>query len=257
MGDAITNQNLGLHLQKSALDFYDGKFALRSDEAHLITEFFPKPPSRILDLGVGNGRTTVPLHEMGYQVTGIEYCEDLVKAGLRDHPEVNLLQGDARKLNYPDAHFDVVWFSWNGIDYMCPYAEREAVLREARRVLKPGGLFFVSSHNALGVIGRLLKPIGLTLQALKFLRNQFTLRRPVASWYFVWKDSALGAPLFYSAPPGWQARALEDHGFVVSSVRSVAHPDRAPVWWKDVHINYLCHKPPEKAAETNVGERRA
>ncbi len=242
MSEAITDQNLGLHVRQSALDFYDGKFALRTDEAHMVAEFFPQPPCRVLDLGSGNGRTTVPLHKMGYQVTGIEYCEDLVRAGLREHPEINLLQGDARTLNYPDNHFDVVWFSWNGIDYMCPYREREAVLREAHRVLKPGGIFLVSSHNALGMIGRFLKPIGLTLQALRFLRDQFTKRRPVASWYFVWKDTALGAPLFYSAPPRRQLRTLEEHGFAVSGVRSVAHPDRPAVWWKDVHINYVSRK---------------
>lgn len=243
MSDSTTDKNLGLHLQDSALEFYDGNFGLRDDESLIIQHFFPSPPCRVLDLGVGNGRTTVPLHKMGYEVVGIEYCEELVRAGLREHPEVNLRQGDARDLQYPDSSFDVVWFSWNGIDYMSPYSERVAVLQEVHRVLKPGGLFFVSSHNVLGIIGRLIKPPGLTIQALQFILNQFTTRSGLFSWYFTWKDQFLGCPIFYSAPPSRQAKALRAQGFVVHGIRSVAHPACPAVWWKDVHINYICQKP--------------
>lgn len=243
MLDSVTECNLGLHSKDSAMSFYDGRFELRRDEIEIVRKYFPAPPARVLDLGVGNGRTTVPLHQMHYDVVGLEYCQELVEAGLRQHPGVCLIQGDARNLSYDDRSFDVVWFSWNGIDYMCPFSERQAVLREAYRVLKPGGVFFVSSHNALGVIGRLLKPVGLTLVGLRFLLDQVTFRRPFFSWYCVWKDSALGAPVFYSAPPSRQIRELRHHGFIVEDVSSVVNPERRAVWWRDVHVNYVCRKP--------------
>ncbi|MFV0444353.1 MAG: class I SAM-dependent methyltransferase [Planctomycetaceae bacterium] len=240
---ATTDATLHLHSAPDAMTAYTQSTGLRTDEAALVAKYFPSAGARILDLGVGSGRTTAPLHNMGYHVTGIEYCADLVAAAAQLHPEVDIRRGDARSLPFPDAEFDAAWFSWNGIDYMVPFAERLQVLTEIHRVVRPGGVFLVSSHNALGCLYRLTRPVGLTVRGLQFLIDQLTFERPLCSWYCRWRDDALGKPLFYSAPPRRQVRTLKDCGWTVLDVQSVERQGQPASWWRDVHVNYVCRKP--------------
>lgn len=242
MGDLrLTQANLDLHLSQSALNAYSLPYELRVDEQELIARFFPQAPATILDLGVGNGRTSVPLKRLGYDVVAIEYCGKLVELANRSQREVTVIQGDARSLHLADSSIDAAFFSWNGIDYMCPLDERLQVLREIHRVLRPGGIFLMSSRNAFGCIGRLLKPPLLTKRALVFWWDQVRFRR-LNSWYCIWRDQSLGNPLFYSAPPCVQRRQLERQGFEVKAVLSVERPNCLASWWRDVHCNYVCSK---------------
>ena len=55
--------------------------------------------------------------------------------------------GDARNLSqFADNSFDLILFSFNGIDYIS-HEDRLKVLQEINRVGKSGGYFFFSSHN--------------------------------------------------------------------------------------------------------------
>ncbi|CAN5545830.1 hypothetical protein BH24ACT5_BH24ACT5_26730 [soil metagenome] len=57
--------------------------------------------------------------------------------------------GDARYLEFPDARFDLVVFSSNGLDAL-GHEDRMLALTEIRRVLRTRGRFLFSSHNHLG-----------------------------------------------------------------------------------------------------------
>ena len=237
---STTDANLSLHFSDSALCAFSSGFELRDDERRIVDEWFPRPPARVLDLGVGNGRTTVALAELGYDVVGIEFCNELLSHGRALHPTVDLRQGDARALDFQSESFDVVMFSWNGIDYMHPFEERAKVIREMTRCVKRGGLVFLSSHNVGGMAKRLISPPLLTRRALEFIWDQIANWRTREGWYYIWRDDALGRPLFYSAPPAVQLRALQASGLHVLEVSSVSEPTRAARWWHDVHVNYVC-----------------
>lgn len=238
-----TEENLRRHDSERATEAFDLPHGLREDEEQLIREFFPPPPARIADLGCGNGRTTLPLSCMGYTVVGIEYSARLARVAKRHCPDLPVWVADARSLPFGDAVFDAAFFSWNGIDYMHPLSERIRVLDEVRRVLKAGAIFLFSSHNALGCVGRLLRPPLLARRAVRFWLDQSLHRRPLGGWYFFWRDDALGMPLFYSAPPPAQARLLRAQGWEIAAVRSAARPARRPWSLIDVHVHYVCRKP--------------
>ncbi|HEY8087054.1 MAG TPA: class I SAM-dependent methyltransferase, partial [Polyangiaceae bacterium] len=63
------------------------------------------------------------------------------------YPDVRVLQADARDLSrWADQSFQLVVFSFNGIDAVNPEG-RATILREAHRVLRKGGAFLFSAHN--------------------------------------------------------------------------------------------------------------
>ena len=54
---------------------------------------------------------------------------------------------DASRLTFPDKIFDMVFFSYNGLDYLFPHEKRMQCLQESRRVLKNEGVLVYSSHK--------------------------------------------------------------------------------------------------------------
>lgn len=101
----------------------------------------------ILDLGVGGGRTAPYLSQRASRYVGIDYSEEMIRACRNKFPQLQFEVADASDLSqFADASFDSVVFSFNGIDCLTR-EKRENCLRECYRVLKPGGVYIISSHN--------------------------------------------------------------------------------------------------------------
>lgn len=111
------------------------------------------PNWRMLDLGIGGGRTTVHFEPLTYEYHGTDYAERMVDACLQRFPNTGprtrFFVLDATDMSgVPNQYYDFVLFSFNGIDCVAPN-DREKVFREVQRVCKPGGYFAFSSHNLL------------------------------------------------------------------------------------------------------------
>jgi SAM-dependent methyltransferase len=108
--------------------------------------------SSLLDLGVGGGRTTHELAGRCGHYVGADRSAPMVAACRKRFADrvlqrdVRFEVADARALPFEEAMFDIVFFSYNGIDLVGQGA-RDQVLAECRRVLRPGGWFVYSSHN--------------------------------------------------------------------------------------------------------------
>jgi ubiquinone/menaquinone biosynthesis C-methylase UbiE len=103
----------------------------------------PKPGERLIDIGSGvGGPARWIAANYGCHVTGIDLTDAFCRAaitlneatGLSDR--VTIVQGSALALPFPDASFDRA-YSHNVIMNI---ADKRAFYREARRVLKPGGV---------------------------------------------------------------------------------------------------------------------
>lgn len=127
---------------------YARKAKLNPPEAEIFRRYADDiKGKRILDLGVGGGRTTSFLLELSPYYVGVDYSPKMIERCRHRFPAANLRVMDARDLSaFPDASFDFVLFSKAGIDAV-GHQDRLAVLAEVHRTLKDGALFVFSSHN--------------------------------------------------------------------------------------------------------------
>jgi SAM-dependent methyltransferase len=131
---------------------YRGSTDLMEDE-RLHFDAYVARGARILDLGVGTGRTTPYLAARASTYVGIDYAPSMVEQARQLHDGVDLRVADASDLSqFVDDSFDVVVFSYNGLDYLYPDSRREQCLLEIHRVLRRGGHLVMSQHNPRGLV---------------------------------------------------------------------------------------------------------
>ncbi|MBM9595801.1 class I SAM-dependent methyltransferase [Roseitranquillus sediminis] len=117
---------------------------------------------RVLEVGVGTG-LSLPDYGRHLEVTGIDFSHEML-AGARKKVEAEKLdhvaelrQMDARRLDFPDDHFDTVVAMY----LVSVVPEPERVVREMARVCRPGGEVVIVNHFARdeGVLAKLERMI--------------------------------------------------------------------------------------------------
>lgn len=102
-------------------------------------EIVPPPGRATLDQGCGEGRVARDLAERGHRVTGIDVSPSLIAAAQAADPAGTYLVADAAELPLEDAAFDLV-VAYNSL---MDVDDLHGAVREAARVLEPGGRFSV------------------------------------------------------------------------------------------------------------------
>jgi D-alanine-D-alanine ligase len=98
----------------------------------------------ILDLCGGQGRHAIELTRRGYRnVMVFDYSQVLLEVGSHDATKVgssvHFCRGDACRVGLADDSFDVVLVMGNSFGYFKEDSQNKEILREIRRLLKPGG----------------------------------------------------------------------------------------------------------------------
>lgn len=99
----------------------------------------------LFDEAVGAGIYPA-LRDRAAQVVGIDVSAAVLAAAARRFPELDVRQGDVRRLELPDCSFDAV-LSNSTLDHFRTLDDVAAALRELRRVLVPGGRLLVTVDN--------------------------------------------------------------------------------------------------------------
>ena len=160
----------------------DGKLRLREQ---LLDQLELNGDEKVLDIGCGRGLLAIGAAKRlkTGKVTGIDIWnpqdlsgnsadaakENAKAEGVGDR--VRFETADARKLVYPDNHFDAV-MSANLLHTLADDREREQALREALRVLKPDGRLVIFDTAETGYYAEVLRAAGakdVTLSPWSFL----------------------------------------------------------------------------------------
>lgn len=129
----------------------------------------------VLELGIGTGRNLAH-HGGDAHVVGIDLSRPMLEQAARRTKafpgRVTLVEADATALPFPDAHFSTVVSTLT----LCTYPDPVAAMREALRVLTPGGELRCMEHGEpsgrlLLTALRRLEPLALRFEADHLTRN--------------------------------------------------------------------------------------
>lgn len=153
---------------------------------------------RVLDVATGPGYVAAAAARRGALVAGLDFSAAMVAMARSRYPDIRFQEGNAEALPFPDASFDAVVICFG----LLHFSDADQALREASRVLAPGGRLgisvWASPDKAVG--------FGLMLDAIREHGNMEVGLPP-------------GPPFFRFSDPAECRRALEAAGF--TGVRSV------------------------------------
>lgn len=124
-------------------DLWAEHFSRYRFAATLAPQLGKKPD--VLDIGCGSGYGTSTLAEVAATATGIDLAPEAVEHARANYnrPNLTYLPGSATDLPFPDQSFDLIT-AFEVIEHL---SEPVKLLSEGRRVLRPGGVFLVSTPN--------------------------------------------------------------------------------------------------------------
>jgi ubiquinone/menaquinone biosynthesis C-methylase UbiE len=208
---------------------YSAENELQKPEQTILEMFRDRLKTmRVLDIGVGAGRTTRYFAPVAGHYMAIDYSHNMIEACKEKYPELAMRGAfkvcDARSMTaFAEDDFDFVLFSYNGLDYVS-HDDRLEALREIRRIGKKGGYFCFSSHNLNTVLGDAFK-ISFTLDPLrlsyrvgrrllfKCLTMNFQKNREKADYLIINDGAHRFRSRTYYVRPEEQIRQLSDLGF--------------------------------------------
>jgi SAM-dependent methyltransferase len=152
---ADTGQRLKRYFRAADVDYWTQRWLAvrevsyqREQAGHLphqlraIWKRWVAPGTKVLEAGCGLGHFTVAAHALGHRAEGLDWSAPTI-ARLRERfPVIPWHVGDARRMPFSDAAFDVVYSPG-----VCEHFEDgpTAVLEETHRVLRSGGVAVISS----------------------------------------------------------------------------------------------------------------
>jgi SAM-dependent methyltransferase len=167
----------------------------------------------VLDIGVGGGRTTGLLAPTAATYVGLDISPQMLELARARFPDADLREGDAAGLtDLADAAYDLVVFSYNGLDAL-DHDQRASALAAMARVVRPGGRVLFSSLNLEGVsfderpwrmAGGLRSPRGRH-HVTHAVRHPGSVVRAVLNFRRTRRGAQVG--------PGWALGPLRAHEF--------------------------------------------
>lgn len=102
-----------------------------------------QPGSLVLDLACGEGYGASELAAAGHKVIGLDLEAPVVIEASKRYPGATFIAGDAFRLPFPDATFDAL----GALQTIEHVSETSRFVAECARVLKPGGLAYMTTPN--------------------------------------------------------------------------------------------------------------
>jgi SAM-dependent methyltransferase len=135
-------RHIAAHYELHGCDWYANTFGSRLVR---LLEERGYGRSRLLDAGCGTGTLALALADQGYQVSGIDLSEAMLRVARGKDPNRRVVwkQADVTDFDLGADRFDVVTCVGDTLNHLSGIDEWEAAFRSFARHLRPGGgLFF-------------------------------------------------------------------------------------------------------------------
>lgn len=96
-----------------------------------------------LEVGCGTGYWLNLLHEVTPRLYGLDYSAGMISQARQQPAPLQLTRGTAIHLPYADSSFDLIYC----VDAIHHFGSHTQFIREAFRVLKPGGVLAILGHD--------------------------------------------------------------------------------------------------------------
>ncbi len=117
------------------------------EEIHLFIKDLPSQ-GKVLDVGCAGGRDSKVFSDEGFQVTGIDLCEEFLVRARARVPGAVFLQEDLLDLTFSEESFHGIWAC--AVLLHLEKADLPKVLGDFFRILKPGGSLFIGVKEGEG-----------------------------------------------------------------------------------------------------------
>ena len=231
---------------------------LSAGEAEVLARFREAFAGRALEIGCGGGRVTGHMAALSADVRAVDIAPEMLEYARPRYPSVEFSVADLRDLSvFADADADVVALWANIIDILGP-RERAVALGELSRMLRPGGLLVLDTHNLAHAPQR-RRPTDVPMDSPRqFVRsaagmpvklyNHRRLARHEQTgdgWAILNDEAHRFMALHYYVDRGEQERQLRDAGLELVAIIDVSGTalgpgDRAP---RSPSLTYVARRP--------------
>ncbi|MFQ5771347.1 MAG: class I SAM-dependent methyltransferase [bacterium] len=184
------------------------KFARARGEfvADILTSIKLIANLKVLDIGCGEGGTALALAHRGANVVALDFnpkrVQKLKQKVVHYNKHIAVVEGHVEDLRYPNASFD--WVILQDVLEHLPNPDR--AIKEIRRVLKPGGLVYISTPNRWSPFNFICDPHwnlpfvailsrkAVNIFITKIVRREVVVRQDFAALLSLFKLRRLFAP---------------------------------------------------------------
>ena len=124
-----------------------------------LIQKYRKKPGKLLDIGCNIGTLMKVAEENGWETVGVEFNKSAAAFG-RKRFGLKILDRDFMKIKFKPSSFDVVVMN----DVIEHVTNPVATLKEVRRILKKGGVLFMSTPNIDAFLPKITRSIWLHLK---------------------------------------------------------------------------------------------
>lgn len=104
----------------------------------------PKPREKMAELGCATGAFTKRFVKLGLDVTGVDISPKCIEVADKKIPRAKFVVADIEKLPFKNKSFDIVVYA----EVLHHFMDATKTLKEAYRILKPGGRCFAADPHA-------------------------------------------------------------------------------------------------------------
>jgi SAM-dependent methyltransferase len=164
------------YFDRGTVEEYRARTELFPGERAFLRDLERRRARKLLDVGVGTGRATDYFAPLADEYLGIDISPAMVDVCRSRFPDLRFEVADVRDLSaFAEGAFDVVLFSFNGIDTVGDDAPRQRAFTEMRRVCASSGRLFFSSKN----LNQLPDDMRLSMQLHRSLAADASTARPI------------------------------------------------------------------------------